>query len=87
MRAMIALSALALSACANANAPVGWGGYNEVIAANPKAVTMRYDDAVGGFRHAIKAAGDHCARHGANAVPSIRSHEYGQLFVQVFECR
>jgi len=87
MRTLLVLPILALAACANPNAPVGWGGYYEVIDANPKAVTVRYDDAVGGFRHAIKAAGAHCARNGGNAVPTNRTREFGQLFVHVFECR
>ncbi len=78
------LSIAVLSGCAGG--PVGWGGTHEVLGANDKVVTYRYDPLVGGRSSAANAASAHCSGYGKTAIPTMRGNE-GIIQIQTYECR
>ena len=69
-RLAILTVAILLQGCAIEGAPLGWGGTHEVLLANEKAVTYKYDAVVGGQDAVFKAAADHCAAYGKSPVPT-----------------
>jgi hypothetical protein len=69
-----------------AGGPVGWGGTHEVLQANDKFVTYRYDPLVGGRSSAANAAAAHCGGYGKIAEPTMRGNE-GIIQIQTYECR
>ena len=76
-----------VTACAIPGAPVGWGGKDEIVMANPKAIVIRYDRMVGGYQTAMQDAEAHCQQYHKDAVPTMNEQPSGLLFTQTFECR
>ena len=69
-----------------AGGPVGWGGTHEVLQANDKFVTYRYDPIVGGRSAAENAAVAHCGAYGKTPQATMRGNE-GILQIQTYECK
>ncbi len=69
-----------------AGGPVGFGGTHEVLQANDKFITYRYDPLVGGRSSAANAAAAHCGGYGKTAEPTMSGNE-GIIQIQTYECR
>ena len=75
---------LILTGCANA--PVGWGGKYEIIQANSKSVTIKYDTILGA-NAIFEAANKHCAKYGKEPVPTTKSTQSLGIALQTFVCK
>ena len=67
-------------------APVGWGGTYDILQANPKSITIRFDPMVGASNKIWAPATEHCQKHGKDPVPTVEKQQ-GVLKIQTFECK
>jgi len=78
------LLSLMLVGCAGA--PVGWGGSHEIILANQKSVTFRYDPFLVNYTGMMADATKHCNLYNKEPVLTVRGQN-GALATQTFECK
>lgn len=77
-----------LTGCAIPEIPgakMGWGKAREVLHANTKSITFRYDKYIAQPSSMYDEAQKHCEQHGADAVRDTEVMD-GGLFVTTFLC-
>jgi hypothetical protein len=77
-----------ITGCARPEIPgakMGWGKAREVLHANSKSITFRYDKYIAQPSSMYDEAQKHCEQHGADAVRDTEVMD-GGLFVTTFLC-
>lgn len=82
-RVLIILSLIAAGGCASA---VGWGKSFEIVHANSRSVTVKYDALLADFKHFGPGVDAHCAKFGREAVPEGRKDSFGGVHTITFRC-
>jgi hypothetical protein len=86
MKKVLLAILLSLIVVGCAGAPVGWGGSHEIILANQKSVTFRYDPILVRYTDMMADATKHCSSYKKDPVITITGND-GPLRTQTFECR